>query len=112
MNRRIAPSLPALALAALPLLGPASARADYTSGLSVQEQRLYDYGPSGTNGTPKGTSILDSTNPLDLLNKIRKGTALNDATTPTDAIDAALKELEAQAPAKPGSVSAPLVTGP
>ena len=88
----------------------APARADYTSGMSVQEQRFYDYGPSGTNGTPKGTTILDSANPLDLMNKIRKGTALDDATNPNDAIDAALKELEAQAPAS--SPSAPLVKAP
>ncbi|MFM8259765.1 MAG: hypothetical protein ACKN83_08075 [Vulcanococcus sp.] len=74
------------------------ARADYNNTLSTQEQRLYDYGPSGTNGTPKGTSILDSANPLDLMNKIRKGTAMDDATNPNDAIDAALKALEAQAP--------------
>jgi len=89
-----------------------AARADYNSSLSTQEQRLYDYGPSGTNGTPKGTSILDSANPLDLMNKIRKGTAMDDATNPNDAIDAALKALEAQAPrptaATPGAaVKAP-----
>jgi hypothetical protein len=111
MSRRLALlfSLPA----ALALVAPA--RADYNSGLSIQEQRLYDYGPGGANGTPKGTSILDSANPLDLMNKIRKGTAMDDATNPTDAIDEALKALDAQAPAaatKPGSVSAPLVTAP
>ena len=50
-----------------------AARADYTNGMSVQEQRFYDYGPGGANGTPKGTSILDSANPMDLMNKIRKG---------------------------------------
>lgn len=93
------------------VLGTAgSARADYSSGMSVQEQRFYDYGPGGANGTPKGTSILDSANPLDLMNKIRKGTAMDDATNPKDAIDAALKELDAKpAPAGP---SAPLVKAP
>ena len=103
------------AAASLLAAGVAPARADYTSGMSTQEQRLYDYGPSGTNGTPKGSSLLDSGNPLDLMNKLRKGTAMDDATNPTDAIDAALKALEAQAPAprvKPGSVSAPLVKAP
>jgi hypothetical protein len=79
-------------------LGSPAAWADYNSSLSTQEQRLYDYGPSGSNGTPKGTSILDSANPLDLMNKIRKGTAMDDATNPNDAIDAALRDLEAQAP--------------
>ena len=98
-------------LAAGALLVPA-ARADYTSGMSVQEQRFYDYGPSGSNGTPKGNTILDSTNPMDLMNKIRKGTAMDEATNPTDAIDAALKELDAQAPAAASSPSAPLVKAP
>lgn len=87
----------ALLLGGLLTVGGA-ARADYNNSLSIQEQRLYDYGPAGTNGTPKGTSILDSANPLDLMNKIRKGTAMDDATNPNDAIDAALKALEAQAP--------------
>ena len=87
-----------------------AARADYTNGMSVQEQRFYDYGPGGANGTPKGTSILDSANPMDLMNKIRKGTAMDDATNPTDAIDAALKELDAKA--VPASPSAPLVKAP
>ncbi|MFM8975993.1 MAG: hypothetical protein ACKOFN_09915, partial [Vulcanococcus sp.] len=85
------------------------------SNLSVQEQRLYDAGPSGSNPSSKGGSILDSTNPMDLLNKLKRGTALDDATNPTDAIDAALKELEAQAPVsstRPGSASAPLVKQP
>jgi len=71
-----------------------------------------DYGPNGSNGTPKGNSILDSTNPIDLMNKIRKGTAMDEATNPTDAIDAALKELEVQAPAAAASPSAPLVKAP
>ncbi|MFM7313234.1 MAG: hypothetical protein ACKO0M_08725 [Cyanobium sp.] len=92
----------------------APARADYSSGMSVQEQRFYDYGPNGTNGTPKGNAILDSANPIDLMNKLRKGTAMDEATNPTDAIDAALKALETQAPAPsaaPGP-SAPLVKAP
>ena len=93
------------------VLGTAgSARADYSSGMSVQEQRFYDYGPGGTNSKPKGTSILDSANPMDLMNKIRKGTAMDDATNPKDAIDAALKELDAKP--KPAGPSAPLVKAP
>ena len=105
-----------LALALLALgstsLAAGGARADYNNSLSTQEQRLYDYGPGGSNGSSKGNTILDSANPLDLMNKIRKGTAMDDATNPNDAIDAALKELEAQAPrptaATPGSaVKAP-----
>ena len=87
-----------------------AARADYAGGMSVQEQRFYDYGPGGTNGSPKGTSVLDSANPLDLMNKIRKGTAMDDATNPTDAIDAALKDLDAQVPQ--ASPTAPQLKAP
>jgi hypothetical protein len=104
--------LAAQGLMAAPALLAGAARADYTNGMSVQEQRFYDYGPNGSNGTPKSNSILDSANPIDLMNKIRKGSAMDDATNPTDAIDAALKELDAQAPAAATSPSAPLVKAP
>ena len=92
--------LPALAVAALvtAVVAPPACRADYTGSMSNQERQIYDYGPSGSNGSSKGGSVLDSTNPLDLMNKIRRGTALDDATDPGDAIDAALKELEVQTP--------------
>jgi len=79
--------------------GAEAARADYNSwGMSTQEKQIYDYGPSGSNGSSKAGSVLDSTNPIDLMNKIRKGTAMDDATPPGDAVDAALKALDAQAP--------------
>ncbi|MEB3264365.1 MAG: hypothetical protein VKJ66_08350 [Synechococcus sp.] len=61
-------------------------------GMSKQERDLLDYGP----GSGKGDSILDSTNPLDLMNKIRKGSALDDATPPGDAVDQALRDFDAQ----------------
>ena len=38
--------------------------------------------------------ILDATNPLELMNRLRRATAMDDATSPSDAIDDALKELE------------------
>jgi hypothetical protein len=44
----------------------------------------------------KGSSVLDSVNPIDLMNKIRRSTALDDATPPSDAIDQALKEYSTQ----------------
>ena len=75
-----------------------------TMGSSPMEQQLYD---SGT-GKPSGGSILDSTNPLDLMNKIRRGTAMDDATPPSSAIDQALRELDAQsAPPRPAPGVAP-----
>ncbi|MEB3166789.1 MAG: hypothetical protein VKO65_08985 [Cyanobacteriota bacterium] len=87
-----------LALIALaPLAGTARAQQSgygQTLGTQQQQQQLLDGGntPSGRSG-----SILDSTNPIDLMNKLRRASAMNDATPPGTAIDQALKEFEAQA---------------
>ena len=98
-------------LIALTLLGVSgqAARADYSSwGMSTQEKQIYDYGPGGSNGTSKQGSILDTTNPIELMNKIRRGSAMDDATPPGDAVDAALKELNAAQGSGPSSqVKAP-----
>jgi hypothetical protein len=51
--------------------------------------------------------VLDSTNPIDLMNKIRRGTAMDDATPPGDAVDAALKDLDAQSSGPSSQVKAP-----
>lgn len=64
---------------------------------SPQQERELDYG-SGT----KGSSVLDATNPIDLMNRLRRATALDDATSPGDAVDAALKDFHSQS-ASPGS---------
>ena len=55
-----------------------------------QERDLYNTVPGNND---KGT-ILDATNPMDLMNRLRRSTAMDDATVPSDAIDAALKALE------------------
>ena len=55
-----------------------------------QERDLYNTVPGNND---KGT-ILDATNPMDLMNRLRRSTAMDDATDPSDAIDAALKALE------------------
>lgn len=84
-----------------------------TMGTSPMERQLYDYGPGS--GSRDNGSILDSTNPLDLMNRIRKSTSLDDATPPGAAIDQALREFEAQAAPtpKPGaSGPARTVQGP
>ena len=44
-------------------------------------------------------SVLDATNPMDLMNRLRRANAMNDATPPADAIDAALKALDSAQPA-------------
>ena len=89
------------------LLAPGSARADYAAGQSKQEQQFYDYGPSSGSGKGGG-SILDSANPMDLMNKLRKSTAMDDATPPGDAIDQALKLLNSPPPPAQQTVQVPL----
>ena len=62
------------------------------SGISdiPQEREIYETLPgSGEKGT-----ILDVTNPMDLMNQLRRATAMDNATNPSDAIDQALKVLE------------------
>ena len=87
------------------LLLPGSARADYAAGQSKQEQQFYDYGPSSGKGSG---SLLDSANPMDLMNKLRKSTAMDDATPPGDAIDRALKLLNSPPPPAQQTVQVPL----
>jgi len=62
------------------------AQAQVEAGYQNREEReIY-----GTNPGDSGT-ILDATNPMDLINRIQQAGALDDATPPSDAIDAALK---------------------
>ena len=98
-TRRWSAAVPGLGLVSCLCLGallvPSSARADYAAGQSKQEQQFYDYGPSSGKGSG---SLLDSANPMDLMNKLRKSTAMDDATPPGDAIDQALKLLNSPPP--------------
>lgn len=95
----------AILLALAQLSSGAGARAQGAADLkgygqtisSPQQERELDYG-SGT----KGSSVLDATNPIDLMNRLRRATALDDATSPGDAVDAALKDFHSQS-ASPGS---------
>ena len=89
-------------------VNPAAAQqAGYGQTLgSSQQEREVDFGT----GPKRSSSILDSTNPLDLMNKLRRGTALDNATPPGDAVDAALKDFQVQS--APGqSQSSPLPPG-
>jgi hypothetical protein len=83
------------------------ARADgLGGGQSVQEKQLYDYGPEQNKG------VLGTSNPIELMNRIRRGQALDNATNPGDAVDQALRELEVKSvpgPQTPGSAG---VKGP
>ena len=61
----------------------------------------------------KEDSILDATNPLQLMNMLRKSAALEDATPPGSAIDDALRDFEAQtASPAPSSGATQTMTGP
>jgi hypothetical protein len=77
-----------------------------TLGTSPMERQLYDYGP-GKSGSGGIGSILDTTNPLDLMNKLRKSTALDNATPPGSAVDQALRDFDAQQTAKPAPTGSP-----
>ena len=108
-TRRWSAAVPGLGLVSCLCLGallvPSSARADYAAGQSKQEQQFYDYGPSSGKGSG---SLLDSANPMDLMNKLRKSTAMDDATPPGDAIDQALKLLTSPPPPPQKTVQVPL----
>jgi len=101
-----------LAACALLATGAGSARAQekgYGQTISSpQQERELDYGT----GTNRGASVLDSANPIDLMNKLRRATAMDDATQPSDAVDAALRDFHSQ-PSAPASASpAATVKGP
>ena len=85
MSRRLAAvaqlALSSLVMTAIPVDGHAQVEAPFQN----REEREI-YGDTDSSG-----SILDSANPMDLLNQIRRATAMDDATPPSDAIDAALK---------------------
>ncbi len=67
-----------------------------TSGYqSPQERDVFQTEP----GQKDKNSVLDATNPMELMNRLRRANAMNDATPPSDAIDAALKALESPQPA-------------
>lgn len=103
--RSLGPST-SLLLAGLLLtpLAPAPARAQQAGfGQTInspQQERILDEG----SGSGTGSNILDATNPIELMNRIRRATALDNATPPGDAIDAALRDFDAAPqPATPGS---------
>ena len=94
---KLSPSaaLLAAALVGTTLLGQPSQAQQQGYGQTLgtgQQERELNFG----SGPSRGSGVLDSTNPIDLMNKIRRGTAMDDATPPGDAIDAALRDFQAQ----------------
>lgn len=97
-----APVLTLALLGGTLLIEPAGAQQQgygQTLGTGLQERELnFGTGPNRSGG------LLDTTNPIDLMNRMRRGTAMDDATPPGDAVDAALKDFQRQAATpKPGS---------
>jgi hypothetical protein len=56
---------------------------------SIQEQNLYNYGT-----TKPSNSLLDVTNPMELMNRLRNSSAMESATSPKDAVDEALRQFD------------------
>ncbi|MEB3326271.1 MAG: hypothetical protein VKI39_01030 [Synechococcus sp.] len=91
---------PAAGLAQSSALGSPVIQGDGQTIRSPQLERELDYGT----GANRGGSLLDTANPIDLMNKLRRATALDDATQPGDAVDAALRDFHSQK-AAPGVAS-------
>lgn len=106
MPRGLASGFSAALIAAAAVVSPV-ARAQTTNTNLAPETNVFDRG-GGT--SRQGGSLLDSTNPIDLMNKLRRSAAMDDATDPGDAIDAALRQLDSQSAAP--SPASPLVTAP
>ncbi len=93
--------LVALALLSLPA-STVAASAQSSFGQSVQEQQIYDNSPTGR----QQSGLLQTGNPIELMNKLRRSSAMDNATTPGDAVDQALRALDTQGspvPQTPGS---------
>ncbi len=83
--------LKAFLLFTLPLACAPSLQAQLAQNYdSPHERELLNTLP----GNEERGSILDATNPMDLLNQLRRATAMDNATSPSDAIDEALRAFE------------------
>ncbi|MEB3209135.1 MAG: hypothetical protein VKK63_09490 [Synechococcus sp.] len=70
---------------------------------SPQQERELDYGT----GPTRSGSLMDSANPIELMNKLRKASSLDDATQPGDAVDAALRDFNSQSASPAATVKSP-----
>ena len=70
-------------------VSPSFAEVPNEKGISRQSE-LYNTLP----GENQKDSILDATNPMELINRLRRATAMDNATPPSEAIDQAIKALE------------------
>ena len=74
------------------MVGPCSNRPDdafRSSSFETNEDRdIFNTLPDAK----RQGSVLDATNPMELMQRLRQATSMNDATDPVDAIDAALRD--------------------
>ena len=97
----------ALAVGVASVAGVGAARAQekgygQTISSPQQERELdYDTGPT------RSGSLMDSANPIELMNKLRKASSLDDATQPGDAVDAALRDFNSQSASPAATVKSP-----
>ena len=96
-----------------PAVAQASAGYSQPMGLSSQDRQMFGNGSGGGSASPLGggSSGLDVSNPIDLINRLRRSSAMDDATPPASAVDQALKALDAQATPVPSRPGAPAAAG-
>ena len=97
----------ALAVGVASVAGVGAARAQergYGQTISSpQQERELDYGT----GPTRSGSVLDSANPIELMNRLRKASSLDDATQPGEAVDAALRDFNSQSASPAATVKSP-----
>lgn len=82
---------------------PALQAAPATPQESSTERRFSDYSP-----TQDKRSLLDVTNPLELMNRLRNLNSMDNATSPVDAIDQALKKFDQPGGSRPSAPVRPV----
>ncbi len=85
-------TVPFLSLFAINCLSLAILSINQSSKAEVltQNDELYE----NFEGNEKKNTLLDVSNPMELMNLLRKATAMDNATNPSDAIDQALRSLQ------------------
>ena len=91
---------PVVAVAAVLVASAQSGMAQVEAPFQTKEERSV-YGDETGSG-----SILDATNPMELINRIRQSGSMQDATEPSDAVDEALKAFQ-QEPAAESQAQQP-----
>lgn len=102
-TRRLAAAV-ATALVLIPALAATGLwAAPATPQESSTERRFSEYSP-----TQDKRSLLDVTNPLELMNRLRNLSSMDNATSPVDAIDRALKQFDQPSGARPSAPVRPV----